>query len=86
MYVIPPSSFHLAVCSCLTSSSIFVFSTPILSRISGVGICLRSWARSLNFLFDVPIETRIVVPVGICVLFASVIVVLKCCAARSLLL
>ena len=43
---IPSSScFHLVVCSCLIPSSISVFSAPFLSRMPGVGICLRSWAR-----------------------------------------
>ena len=46
LYVMPSSScFHLAVCLCLISSSFSVFSTLNLPRISGVGICLRSWAR-----------------------------------------
>ena len=52
LYVMPSSScFYLAVCLCLISSSISLFSTLILSMISGVGICLRSWTRVLSFFF-----------------------------------
>ena len=41
LYVMPSSScFHLASCSCLISSSISVFNALILSRTSGVGICV----------------------------------------------
>lgn len=50
--VMPSSScFHLVCCSCLMSSSISVFINLILSRMSGVGNCLRRWARVLSFCF-----------------------------------
>ena len=51
-----------------------MFSILILSTISGVGICLRSVCLNLftyldpcfEFLFDVPIKTRVVVSYGAC--------------------
>ena len=43
--------FHLVCCSCLISSSISVFKVLILSKISGVGSCLRSCLRNSIFCF-----------------------------------
>ena len=81
------SCFHLAVCSCLIFSSISVFSTLILSRTSGVGICLCCWTRVLSFCLMFLLKHGLkclIVPVEICVLFVSFL--LKCCNARSVLL
>ena len=71
------SCFHLAVCSCLISSSISVFSTLILSRTSGVGICLCRWARVSSFCLMFLLKHGLkclIGPVGICILFVLVIV------------
>ena len=45
------SSFQLVCCSCLISSFISVLSVLILSRISGVGYCLRRRTRVLILCF-----------------------------------
>ena len=75
LYVMPSTScFHLAVCLRLISSSISEFSTLIVSRASGVGICFCSWAHEIEFLFDVPIETWIKVSCSACGNMSSVCV------------
>ena len=66
-----------------------MFSTLILSKTSGIGICLLSWGCVLNFCLMFLLKHMLkclIVPVRKCVLFAAVIVLLKCCTARSMLL
>ena len=81
--------FHFSLCSCLMSLSISLFSVLMRSMMSGVGNCdlslLRTFILCLMFLLNVGLKWRML-PAGTNLLLASVMMLLMCFVAVSMLL